>query len=194
MWDWFLSISLFEQFLYGTAAFSTLFFVIKCILLLFGISSITDADVDDALVPTDGADVHYFSVIGILSFLAIGSWGAILAFSITHSHALALITGCIAGTAEMIASVKLIRFLRRLQDSGNVNTTQAIGKIGEVYLTIPPVDLGEGKVNIVINSGLKEFQAVSLDKSSIPTGTRVRVVDIQNDDTLVVQREAEELE
>lgn len=198
MSEWFLSLEPFLQVLYAVAIISTALFLFKGILLVFGISG-TDMPIDADGAPDDISDcdadgsVRYFSLVGILSFLSVGSWGAILALTISQSHIIAICAWIVAGTAEMIAVARLVRFLRRLQESGNVRTERAIGKIGEVYLSVPPAEHGEGKVNLVINSGLKEFQAVSLDKTTIPTGTKVRIIDIQNDETLVVQRVSEEL-
>ncbi len=198
MSEWYLSLEPFLQVLYGVAIISTALFLFKGILLVFGISGTdTPIDSDGALDDISDFDadagVRYFSIVGILSFLSVGSWGAILGLTLSQSHIIAICAGIAAGTAEMIAVARLVRFLRRLQESGNVRTEHAIGKIGEVYLSIPPIEHGTGKVNLVINSGLKEFQAVSLDKTVIPTGTKVRIVDIQNDNTLVVQRVSEEL-
>lgn len=198
MSEWYLSLDPFLQVLYAVAIISTALFLFKGILLIFGISG-TDTPIDADGAPDDISDcdadgnVRYFSLVGILSFLSVGSWGAILALTISQSHIIAICAWIVAGTAEMIAVARLVRFLRRLQESGNVRTERAIGKIGEVYLSVPPAEHGEGKVNLVINSGLKEFQAVSLDKTAIPTGTKVRIIDIQNDETLVVQRVSEEL-
>ena len=192
MLDWFMSMTLFEQILYGIAIISTGLFVLKGIFLIFGISSASDGlDVDDVDC-ADATGISYFSVIGILSFLAVGSWGAILSFS--DSHLVSIIAGLFSGFVEMFATIQFIRFVRNMQESGNLKISLAIGKIGEVYLTIPPMELGEGKVNVVINGSLQECQAVSLDKTSIPTGTKVRIVDLQGDDVLVVQRESEIME
>lgn len=194
MLDWFMSMTLFEQILYGIAIISTGLFVLKGIFLIFGISSASDGlDVDDVDC-ADATGISYFSVIGVLSFLAVGSWGAILAYSFSDSHLVSVIAGLFSGFVEMFATIQFIRFLHNMQESGNLKISLAIGKIGEVYLTIPPMELGEGKVNVVINGSLRECQAVSLDKTSIPTGTKVRIVDLQGDDVLVVQRESEIME
>ena len=156
MLDWFMSMTLFEQILYGIAIISTGLFVLKGIFLIFGISSASDGlDVDDVDC-ADATGISYFSVIGVLSFLAVGSWGAILAYSFSDSHLVSVIAGLFSGFVEMFATIQFIRFLHNMQESGNLKISLAIGKIGEVYLTIPPMELGEGKVNVVINGSLRE--------------------------------------
>lgn len=189
MLEWYLSMTSFEQVLYAVAILSTGLFILKGIFLFFGVTGISDGlDVDDA---SEAAGVRYFSIIGMLSFLAVGAWGAILAFAFSGSHLVSLLAGVVAGAAEMFATIRFIRFLHGMQENGNLQLSLAIGKVGEVYLTIPPMELGEGKVNIMLNGALRECQAVSLDKSSIPTGAQIRVIDIQGDNILVVQRESD---
>ena len=65
--------------------------------------------------------------------------------------------------------------------------------LGDVYLTVPARDKGRGKVNLELGGKLEEYDAICMDEEPIKSGTRVRVVDITDDDVVVVQREAEEL-
>ena len=87
----------------------------------------------------------------------------------------------------------MLRALKKLETSGTINMKSAIGQIGEVYLTVPEMDKGRGKVNLVLGGQLQDYAAISRDSEPIAFGTKVRVVDIEDDDTLVVQRESEEI-
>ena len=120
MLDWFMSMTLFEQILYGIAIISTGLFVLKGIFLIFGISSASDGlDVDDVDC-ADATGISYFSVIGILSFLAVGSWGAILAYSFSDSHLVSIIAGLFSGFVEMFATIQFFRFVRNVRASGEL--------------------------------------------------------------------------
>jgi membrane-bound ClpP family serine protease len=46
---------------------------------------------------------------------------------------------------------------------------------------------GTGKVNVMIQSQVREFDAMSKDLTAIPSGSPVKVVDVQNN-TLIVER------
>lgn len=196
MSEWFAQLSTFQQILYIIAIPSSALFIIRCVLLWFGIDNLSDvADIGDssALAEIGSGEMQYVSMFGILSFLTVGAWGTLLGLQLTGSSVLALVIGCIAGFAETFAVVQITRSFQKLQDNGNVVLEKSIGKLGEVYVTVPPIDLGEGIVNIPVNSTIREFPAICLDRVAIPTGTRVRVVDVKDKTTLVVQRESEEL-
>ncbi len=199
--EWFTALALPEQIVYGVAFISSLFFVIKTVLMIVGFGDDLDLDMDGV----DGADdvpvglddisdgLEFFTLHGVMAFFAVGSWAGLFGYSSTGSHWLGLLIGLISGAIMMYACAWIVRALKNLQESGNVNTKKAIGKIGEVYVTIPPVECGTGRVNIVLNGALKEYDAVCLDDKPIEYGERVRVVDLQDSMTMVVQRESEEL-
>jgi hypothetical protein len=78
---------------------------------------------------------------------------------------------------------------QKLQSEGTINMQNAIGLEGTVYLRIPANDIG--KVNLVLQGALKEFNAVSADKKLINTGEQVRVVGLNAGEMLVVERISE---
>ena len=197
--EFFTSMSGFEQVVFVMACASSLFFVIKSAMMFMGIGvddvDVPDADVGSDLpaeVDTDG--VKFLSLHGILAFFAMGSWGVMLGYGLTASYGLSIVIGLVAGVLMMVACAYVMRALMKLQESGNVDSVKAIGKIGEVYLRIPPMGQGMGKVNVELGGKECEYQAVSQDDIEIPYGTRVRVVDLREDDVMVVQRESEDLE
>ena len=65
-------------------------------------------------------------------------------------------------------------------------------KVGEVYLTVPKYGEGSGKVNIVLNEALKDYDAISRDDVPIPSGAKIRVMEIDENGMMVVQRLSEE--
>ena len=70
----------------------------------------------------------------------------------------------------------------RLQSSGTVSLFAAVGSEGSVYLT---VGKDGGRVQINFANRLREFEAVSADGATIPTGTPIRVQSVAAN-TLVV--------
>ncbi len=193
-------LSPFLYVMYVIAIVSSVLFVIRAIMMLFGLGGF-DADVggDGDAGGCDGDDgatasgLHFFTLNGILSFLCIGSWATLAGHEMSGSYVVASIMGLFSGAAMMVVVALIMRAVMNLQESGNLKMPKAIGKIGEVYLTVPAVDKGEGKVNLELNGALREFQAVSHDETPIETGTRVRVVGLEGEDVLVVQRESEEM-
>ena len=62
----------------------------------------------------------------------------------------------------------------------------AMNKVCETYLFIPPKRLGLGKVHIRIQGSLHELDAMTDDETQIPTGKIVKVTGIVNDQILLV--------
>jgi hypothetical protein len=94
--------------------------------------------------------------------------------------------GAAAGLVTMVVVALVVMEMQKLQSSGTMQMSNAIGQEGRVYLTIP--ERGSGKVSIVIQGGLRELEAVSAAGERIPTGETVRVVRVVSNRVLVVER------
>jgi hypothetical protein len=99
-----------------------------------------------------------------------------------RSLAAALAAGL--GTVWVIGLI--FREAGSLQCCGNINLKNAIGLEGEIYLTIPPGDIG--KVRVTIQERMRIYDAVAADKTEIKTGQRIRILDVTPQDTLVVEK------
>ncbi|OQA23767.1 MAG: hypothetical protein BWY59_02539 [Verrucomicrobia bacterium ADurb.Bin345] len=78
--------------------------------------------------------------------------------------------------------------MKKLQSGGGtLNLQNAVGREGTVYLTIPAN--GAGKVSVVVQNRLGEFEATSESGEELKTGTSIRVVGVTGDKVLVVVRQ-----
>jgi membrane protein implicated in regulation of membrane protease activity len=93
-----------------------------------------------------------------------------------------LILTLAAGVFSVWIIHKVFRSMLRLQSSGTVSLFAAVGSEGSVYLT---VGKDGGRVQINFANRLREFEAVSADGATIPTGTAIRVQSVAAN-TLVV--------
>ena len=75
----------------------------------------------------------------------------------------------------------------KLNQEGNIDINNAIFNTGEVYLTIPAKDGGQGKVHINIEGSLKELDAITENGESLPTGSFIRVVEVIDNQLLLVE-------
>ena len=80
-----------------------------------------------------------------------------------------------------------MRGIARLQSSGNLDIRNAIGKVGQVYLTIPADGKSAGKVNLTVQEQFKEFSAMTTANEPIKTGEYVRVVSVSDTGVLMVE-------
>ena len=145
----------------------------------------TDTAATDHAHDTD-VSFQYISLQGLTAFFLIfGLVGLATArggFSIIWTF----IWGAVSGVFTMWVMSRIFAFMGSMQSEGTLRIENAIGQEGKVYLTIPKG--GTGKVNVVVQGTLREFDAVTESKTKLATGERVKVVQIANNNTLVVKK------
>lgn len=97
---------------------------------------------------------------------------------------ISIIGAVVAGLVSVWVIGKIFQGAAKLQSSGTLQTTDAIGCTGTVYLTIPQG--GTGRVSINFRNHLREFDAVGKNGNEVPTGIPIRVVQV-NANILVVE-------
>lgn len=138
--------------------------------------------------PADASAMHLFTFQGIITFLCVFAWSAILTYMGTNSILLSLLVGFVLGAGAMFGVAKIIQASAKLAQNGNINAKNYLGELGTVYLVIPAAEKGRGKVNISLGERYVEFDAITEDADDIPSGTSVRVVDVRSESLLVVER------
>lgn len=198
MAEWWNAMSLAQQIFACMAIPATLILIIQSILLLFGIGGggegdvglDTDVDVDDG-GHVDGDGTALFTIRGIVAFFAVGGWvGVLMLYG--SSIALSIIVAFLAGAAALVGIGYLFKLSFRLQSSGNLNYENAVGKVGKVYIPIPPRGMGVGKISITLQERFTEINAVSEEDEIIPTGAYVTVTKLLDEDTVSVRIEMPE--
>ena len=87
----------------------------------------------------------------------------------------------------MLGVFFLMRFLYGLRASGTLDYRNAIGQVGVVYLPIPGGMAGPGQVEVTVQGRLRVVQAFTREAGRIPNRARIRVVDVMDQNTLVVE-------
>lgn len=197
MTEWWNGLHTFQQVLFVIACAATLFMIVQIILLAVGSGdndSSFDADtsIDDVDTINDGGvgltifGLRILTVRGIIAFLAIGSW---LTFALYYPIGFwAIIPGVAAGVAAAFGIALFLKATEKLQESGTLNPDLAVGKTGEVYLTVPASRNGSGKVNVYLQERLVELEAVTDSAEPITTGSKVKIVQTMDGGTLVVEK------
>ncbi len=151
-----------------------------------------DSEADTSLHGADnaahGTDVlKLFTFRGIIAFFSIGGWFSVagISWGIPAPGAIAL--GAVAGYFALYFVAWSIRATLRMQHSGNININNAIGNNGEVYIPIPPIKSGEGKINVIVQDRLCEFNAVTNLERTLKTGERITVMGVEKEGVLLVE-------
>ena len=124
--------------------------------------------------------LRLLSLRSIIAFAAVGSWVCYTLCYVLDWYFAAIIA-VICGMAAALLGME------KLQSTGNINPSNAIGKTGTVYLTVPPARSGSGKVNVLIQERYAEYDAVT-DGDEIPTAAEIKVTGCINGNVLVVEK------
>lgn len=188
--SWWAGLSLAMKILWGVTLAASVIFVIQSILTFVGADADSsmdfDTDVDTDLSNIEGGSNLYTFRNFVNFFLGFG-WTAILLQSKISSTPLLLLVAFLVGVALVAAVMWMFKWLSSMQQSGNINVFEAaVGCQGKTYLTIPGARAGEGKVQITIQDAVREYNAVT-DGDTIPTGTPIKVAEVINANTLLVE-------
>lgn len=177
-----------ELFFLICALVGGFFVVVKLIFQFIG----GDADVEGMESDIDGAhtdsDIGFrlLSMHGLSAFFMMFGLVGLALYRQSQAGVIISIVGAVAaGMVSVWFIGKLFQWAAGLQSSGTLKTSDSVGSTGTVYLTIPGG--GTGRVSINFNNRLREFDAVEKNGSELPTGTPVKVVQV-NANVLVVEK------
>jgi len=195
MWDWWNDLSTLNQVFYGAAAFFSLIFAWQFIASLIGlaggemdIGDDVDADLDgDMDYDVDAVEGHsavdamesvqafrILSVRAILAFFTLFSWAAAMYLDAGKPLTSTLILALAWGVAAWVFVAVLIHWLRKLAETGTQRLVTCVGKLGTVYLDIPPE--GQGEVRVRVSGVISMVKARAAGGNEIKAGTPVQVV------------------
>jgi hypothetical protein len=177
-------LSLLEQIYLICAVAGGFGFALQVTAMVLG--GIGDLDIGDGGADLGDAGGHHhieagykvFSLQSITAFLLMfGLSGFVLLREDMTDKAGSILWACVAGTAALGLVSGMFTFFARMQASGTMTMSSTVGCEGVVYLTIPAE--GTGKVTITVQESLREFEAISKEKTEIRTDERIRVTAVE---------------
>lgn len=190
MKDWFMTDPL-RAALLCVAVPATVIMILQTVMIFIGMAGHSDVDMPEdngidgvfGSDSPDAVDVHLgdsglriFTVRGMVAFFAVGGWAGLSALSLSGSVAAAIITSFIAGTLALLLVAWFFKWAASLNENGTLQMESAVGKVGEVYITIPPDMSGTGKINVIIQGRLTEAEAMTECDRPLKYGEPVEVV------------------
>ena len=120
----------------------------------------------------------------LLTFVSVGAFTARAIFMNTSwSWALVALSALLAGVVAVLLLTWFFRFLQRNQEEGTWHLWQAEGKMGTVYVPIPPD--GKGRITVLIDEVNREIAARSENGRELGTHEKVMVVEAKEDYVIV---------
>ena len=124
---------------------------------------------------------------GIIAFLAIFGWTGVALLDTGLFAILALPLAALAGFLASYLLAVCLRAASRLQEDGTLDMNNAIGKVGVVYIPIPPNKEGVGKVTLTVQGSLIEADAITYGPERLATGAEVTVLNLENSALVVTE-------
>jgi membrane protein implicated in regulation of membrane protease activity len=158
---------------------TSLIFLLQSILTFVGADGDTDLD--------SGSAFEFFSLRNLVNFLLGFSWTGISFYNSITNKNLLIALAFIVGVIFVNLFFSVIRRIQRLEEDNSFKMRNTLDKTAEVYLTIPAHKSGKGKITISVNGSVHELEAMTNDEK-IETGSLVKVVNIENEKILIVQK------
>lgn len=183
--SWWEGLSLILKIYWGLAIPFTLFFILQ-LIMTFVAGDVMD-DTPDAEVDADsGVAFQFFTLKNMVAFFTIFSWTGIACIDSGLSVGVSILISTLAGLAMMAIMAALLYFISKTNVSGTLKMKNAIGLIGEVYLTLQAKRGSIGKVQIKVQGSVRTLDALTDDEDDIPSGKVITVSNIINDNILLV--------
>lgn len=202
MREWFMSDPL-RAILLIVAVPSTLIMILQTVFIFIGMAGGDgDADIPDdngieGVFGENSPDAHdinvgdpglrIFTVRGIVAFFAVGGWSGLSAYSITNNGFAAIVTSLIFGVLSLLLVACFFKWAASLHSDGTLNMDNAVGRTGEVYMTIPANMSGTGKINVILQQRLTEVDAMTKSNRPLKYGEIVTVTEVSMGSILIVQ-------
>ncbi|MGV8093443.1 MAG: hypothetical protein AB2L24_16405 [Mangrovibacterium sp.] len=183
-------LSLLEQIYWTVTVPSTLIFVIILIMTIFGadVGGDVETDIDMELADGDSIPFQFLSLKNIVAFFTMFGWSGLGFLQAGLAVWLVIFLSALCGFLMMLAMATLFYFMSKLAETGTLKMKNAIGRSGEVYLTIPAKRKGMGKVQLTVQGTLQTLDAVTDEPEPIVTSSVVEVTDVITDQILLVRR------
>ena len=183
---WWTELAIAHKVFYAIAIATSAVLVLQLILSFFGLDGDADADFD-AGDAGHGGGVGILSVRTVTAFFTGFGWGGVAALEAGIALVPSVLLAVAAGSALMGAVFALMRGLYAMRYSGTLDYRNAIGAAGSVYLPVPAAMAGPGQIEVRVQGRLCVVQAFTRAPAKIPNRARVRVVDVLDQQTLLVE-------
>mgnify|MGYP003667212655 CR=1 FL=1 len=187
--EWFSALTLFERIYWITAIIGSVLLIILLVLTLLGGDADDIGDIDGEIDLDAGINFQFLSFKNLVGFFTIFGWTGIACLSAEISYGITLMISLFCGLLMMFAMASLFYFLSKLNSSGGaLKINNALGGIGEVYSTIGANRSTIGKVQIKVQGGYRELEALTDESFDLKQGNIVKVAEITSNGILIVNK------
>ncbi|TNJ46981.1 hypothetical protein KFZ70_05800 [Tamlana fucoidanivorans] len=185
--EWYSSLELFPKIFWSIALLGSLVFILVIITTFIGGDS-GDLDTDAEIDADTGIGFQFITFKNLIGFFTLFGWTGIACIDAGLSKPITIIIALLAGLIMMSIMAAMFYYMRKLNDSGTLVYKNAIGGVGEVYLTIGAKRSSIGKAHIRIQGALRELEALTDAETDLKSGTVITVKSVTKNGILIVEQ------
>ena len=184
------AMPLIPKIYWAMAVISTLAFIVIFGMSLFGGDTDGDSDTDTDHGDHGESDTgsYFLSLKSLIGFCVAASWIGIVTINNGLPIWVTILSSLVAGLVMSIVIVLMLSFFARMQYSGTLATSDTVGAKGEVYLSIPPMKSGKGKVQINVQSAVRTYDAITESETELKQFDKIIVKAVDNQNLLIVEK------
>lgn len=189
---WWDALTSLQKVFWCLAVPFSLLMVVQLVMTFIGADSDVDLEVSDdgsSHFEDEGGSFQIFTIKNFIAFFTVMGWSGLGCLQGGMAPVAAILVSVVCGTAMMLLMAWLLWRMSKLVDSGTLNMKNAIGTVGEVYLTIPASKGGLGKISVKVQGSFRELDAMTEDENEIRTGSVIRITGVVSDHVLLVTRQ-----
>jgi hypothetical protein len=145
-------------------------------------------DTDTEIGMDDGIGIQFFTFKNAMAFFTLFGWTGIACLDNGFSAGVSTTIAFMAGIAMMTLMSFLFLWISKLAESGTLRIENAVGNIGEVYLSIGANRSRIGKISIDVQGSKRELSALSDEKEDLKQGEVIRVTAVVSGEILLIER------
>lgn len=186
MSDFFAEMTTLQVIFWITAILGTSIFGIMLVMSLFGVEA--EGDVDADIESDTGAGVQFFTFKNVMAFFTLFGWTGIVCIDNGYSSGIAITIATIAGVAMMVLLAFLFFWISKLAESGTLKISNAIGEVGEVYLSVGANRSKIGKITIDVQGSKRELSALTDSEVDLKQGDVIKVLGVVSGEILLIEK------
>lgn len=194
MLDWFSNLDFLAKIYWLIAIIGSIIFTIVMIMAFVGGDADDLEDIDSEIDSDTGIGFQFLTFKNLVGFFTIFGWSGIACIDAGLPMPLTIVISIISGLIMMTIMAALFYFMMKLSDSGTLKYKNAIGAIGEVYLTIGADRTKMGKVSVRVQGAVRELEALTDSFTELKSGTIIKVVDVTENGILIVDQTKKPIE
>lgn len=167
---------------------ASLIFLVQTVMTFAGADATDgiDADFDGNLTDTH-APFQLFSLRNLVNFLLGAGWGGISFYNTISNKTILIFVAAGIGVAFVVVFFLLMRQVQRFGEDNSFDINNTLHQTGTVYIPIPENKTGTGKVQVSVRGAVHELTAIT-NQERIPTGTLIKVIKVENNNLVLVEK------